>query len=289
MKNKKRDVPKQTSINGCWSAVLSDMLGHFGVDLSQEEIRAYRPDISKDQANTEAARNLMNRLNTDSMNEINDMADLIQRTVPNVAHHHLSLSPEREENKAVLKERVVDALLNKNSPVALLYGNHYLSVVGIKDNTLIVQNPSPKYNTKYQKLSIDDLFTKCAETGQVTMDWLEDLKFEKETGACKNVTEQWKNMGITCKNREFEAGKDPNYMTHLRGNEYYDASRLEQGIEETIYLPKMSFGKEKELAEIEQKQQQLQNVKEGLITMDDLKKDNLEKEMLEFENKRDSL
>ena len=270
LKNKKKDVPKQTSMNGCWSAVLSDMLGHFGVELSQEEIRAYRPDLNNDPSQKLNGNALMERLNKDAMNEINDMADLIQRTVPNVAHHHMSLGASREENKAVLKETVADALLNKNSPVAVLYGNHYLSIVGIKDNTLIVQNPSPTHDSKYQKLSIDDLFAGCKH-GQVTIDWLEDLKFQKD-GTCKNVTEQWKNMGIQCDKREFKAGDTKNYVSHVRGNEYYDASRIAEGIEETIYLPKMSFGKEKDMAAVEIKQQQMENVKQGMMTMEDVQK-----------------
>ena len=270
LKNKKKDVPKQTSMNGCWSAVLSDMLGHFGVELSQEEIRAYRPDLNNDPSQKLNGNALMERLNKDAMNEINDMADLIQRTVPNVAHHHMSLGASREENKAVLKETVADALLNKNSPVAVLYGNHYLSIVGIKDNTLIVQNPSPTNDSKYQKLSIDDLFAGCKH-GQVTIDWLEDLKFQKD-GTCKNVTEQWKNMGIQCDKREFKAGDTKNYVSHVRGNEYYDASRIAEGIEETIYLPKMSFGKEKDMAAVEIKQQQMENVKQGMMTMEDVQK-----------------
>ena len=273
LKNKNKDVEKQSSMNGCWSSVLSDMLGHFGVNLSQEDIRAYRPDLSVDMNNNDAKK-LMERLNSDAMNEINDMADLIQRTVPNVAHHHMTLGASKEENKAVLKEKVTDALLNKNSPVALLYGNHYLSVVGIKGETLIVQNPDPRYDTKYQKLSINDLFEGCKDEkgeGSVVIDWLEDLKFNKD-GTCKNVTEQWKNMGIECNQRQFKAGADKNEFTHVRGNQYYDTSRIDDLIEETIYLPKMSYGREKELAAVEITKQQLDNVEKGIITFEEMHK-----------------
>ena len=270
LKNKKKDVPKQTTINGCWSAVLSDMLGHFGVDLTQEEIRAYRPELQSGKINEQ--NSLMDRLNSDSMNEINDMADLIQRTVPNVAHHHMSLGANKEENKAVLKETVTDALLNKNSPVAVLYGDHYVSIVGIKGDTLIVQNPSAAYDTKYQKLSIDDLFNGCNSKngmGQVTIDWLEDLKFEKD-GTCKNINDQWKSMGIDCKGREFGKGLGNNYDSHVRGYEFDDDSRIMNGIEETIYLPKMSFGREKDMMKAMVKEQQLESSKKETTTMQNI-------------------
>ena len=267
LKNKKKDVPKQTTINGCWSAVLSDMLGHFGVDLTQEEIRAYRPELKDGKINEQ--NSLMDRLNSDSMNEINDMADLIQRTVPNVAHHHMSLGANKDENKAVLKETVTDALLNKNSPVALLYGDHYVSIVGIKGDTLIVQNPSAAYDTQYQRLSIDDLFTACNSKngmGQVTIDWLEDLKFNKD-GTCKNINDQWKGMGIDCNGREFGKGHGNNYDSHVRGYEFDDDSRIMNGIEETIYLPKMSFGREKDMMKATIKEQQIQSLNKETTTI----------------------
>ena len=267
LKNKKKDVPKQTTINGCWSAVLSDMLGHFGVDLTQEEIRAYRPELKDGKINEQ--NSLMDRLNSDSMNEINDMADLIQRTVPNVAHHHMSLGANKDENKAVLKDTVTDALLNKNSPVALLYGDHYVSIVGIKGDTLIVQNPSAAYDTKYQRLSIDDLFDRCNSAngmGQVTIDWLEDLKFNKD-GTCKNINDQWKSMGIDCKGRVFGKGHGNNYDSHVRGYEFDDDSRIMNGIEETIYLPKMSFGREKDMMKATIKEQQIQSLNKETTTI----------------------
>ena len=267
LKNKKKDVPKQTTINGCWSAVLSDMLGHFGVDLTQEEIRAYRPELQSGKINEQ--NSLMDRLNSDSMNEINDMADLIQRTVPNVAHHHMSLGANKDENKAVLKDTVTDALLNKNSPVALLYGDHYVSIVGIKGDTLIVQNPSAAYDTQYQRLSIDDLFSACNSKngmGQVTIDWLEDLKFNKD-GTCKNINDQWKGMGIDCKERQFGEGLGNNYDSHVRGYEFDDDSRIMNGIEETIYLPKMSFGKEKDMMKATIKEQQIQSLNKETTTI----------------------
>lgn len=267
LKNKKKDVPKQTTINGCWSAVLSDMLGHFGVDLTQEEIRAYRPELKDGKINEQ--NSLMDRLNSDSMNEINDMADLIQRTVPNVAHHHMSLGANKDENKAVLKDTVTDALLNKNSPVALLYGDHYVSIVGIKGDTLIVQNPSAAYDTQYQRLSIDDLFTACNSKngmGQVTIDWLEDLKFNKD-GTCKNINDQWKGMGIDCNGRQFGEGHGNNYDSHVRGYEFDDDSRIMNGIEETIYLPKMSFGREKDMMKATIKEQQIQSLNKETTTI----------------------
>lgn len=249
MLSKKKDVPKQTTQQGCWSAVLSDMLNHFGVDLSQQEVRGYRPDIHPDKVNTESAKNLVDRLNSDKRNEIYDMVDLIQRTVPNVAYHHMALDAFGQESKSVFKQKVEDSLLNQNSPVALLYKNHYVSIVGIRDNTIIVQDPNPKTKEKYQEISIDAVFNESAQYGQyqIMIDWLEDLTFEKD-GTCKNVTEQWKKMGIECKNGEFKASEGESYLSHVKGYAYTDTDRFDKGIEESIYMPKMSFEKEMEIS-----------------------------------------
>ena len=249
MLSKKKDVPKQTTTQGCWSAVLSDMLNHFGVDLSQQEVRGYRPDIHPDKVNTESAKNLVERLNSDKRNEIYDMVDLIQRTVPNVAYHHMALDAFGQESKSVFKQKVEDSLLNQNSPVALLYKNHYVSIVGIRDNTIIVQDPNPKTKEKYQEISIDAVFNESAqyEQYQIMIDWLEDLTFEKD-GTCKNVTDQWKKMGIECKNGEFKASEGESYLSHVKGYAYTDTDRFDKGIEESIYMPKMSFEKEMEIS-----------------------------------------
>lgn len=249
MLSKKKDVPKQTTPQGCWSAVLSDMLNHFGVDLSQQEVRGYRPDIHPDKVNTESAKNLVERLNSDKRNEIYDMVDLIQRTVPNVAYHHMALDAFGQESKSVFKQKVEDSLLNQNSPVALLYKNHYVSIVGIRDNTIIVQDPNPKTKEKYQEISIDAVFNESAQYGQyqIMIDWMEDLTFEKD-GTCKNVTDQWKKMGIECKNGEFKASEGESYLSHVKGYAYTDTERINNGIEESIYMPKMSFEKEMEIS-----------------------------------------
>ena len=104
-------------------------------------------------------------------------------------------------------------------------------------------------NEKYQEISIDAVFNESAMYGQyqIMIDWLEDLTFEKD-GTCKNVTEQWKKMGIECKNGEFKASEGESYLSHVKGYAYTDTDRFDKGIEESIYMPKMSFEKEMEIS-----------------------------------------
>ena len=80
------------------------------------------------------------------------------------------------------------------------------------------------------------------------------MTFEKD-GTCKNVTEQWKKMGIECKNGEFKASEGESYLSHVKGYAYTDTDRFDKGIEESIYMPKMSFEKEMEIVKEKNGQQ----------------------------------
>ncbi len=82
----------QTSDNGCWSCGLHLLLKARGVDLTQEEIRAYRPDFKpgEEQAMTEERRMTMD---SDSTNYIFDQSDLVHKVLPNSCVTNVTLRP----------------------------------------------------------------------------------------------------------------------------------------------------------------------------------------------------
>ena len=74
----------QTSNNGCWSCGLSLLLKSRGVDLSQEEIRAWRPAFEPGQEQRMSpGRRMM--MDMDSVNSVYENADLVQQVLPNSA------------------------------------------------------------------------------------------------------------------------------------------------------------------------------------------------------------
>ena len=241
--NKKQNLEKQTSSQGCWSCVLSDMLAFFGVKgLNQQDVRFYRPEFRSDMINTSSARALVDRLSGDRPNELYDVADLIHNTVPNVAVHHMSIGTYFKENKKFMLEKIEDILLNKNSPIALCINGHFSEIVGLDGDKVLLQDSNQKYEGQYIAYKIDKLFGLC-HGGQLSLDWFEDLEFTK-SGRCKTITKNDKDLGIDCKDGEFSKG-DVKYCSHVNGNEFHDGSIFAtNGIEETIYMPKMAFEKE---------------------------------------------
>jgi hypothetical protein len=89
--NLKLEEP-QTSGNGCWSCGMHLLLKSRGIDLSQEEIRAYRPDFQPGQENLMSEeRRMIN--DSDSTNYVFDKGDLIQKVLPNTAITNVQLNP----------------------------------------------------------------------------------------------------------------------------------------------------------------------------------------------------
>ena len=82
----------QTSNCGCWSCGMSLLLKSRGIDMTQEEIRAYRPDFQpgEEQKMTAERRRI---LDSDNTNYLYDSSDLIHKVLPNTAVTQVTLTP----------------------------------------------------------------------------------------------------------------------------------------------------------------------------------------------------
>ena len=85
----------QTSGNGCWSCAMSLLLKSRGVSMSQEEIRAFRPDYEAGRENMGEDRRLST--NRDTSNSPYENGDLVMKVLPNTAVRNISLNPVDEE------------------------------------------------------------------------------------------------------------------------------------------------------------------------------------------------
>ena len=271
MLDKKNHVPKQTSRNGCWSCVLSDMLSHFGVDLTQKEIRFYRPEFRPEFINHKESKKMATRLSRDVPNELFDVADLVHRTVPNVAFHHMTLDTTAPDIKDKFLKKIEDILVNHNSPAAVWIKGHYRSIVGMEGDKLIVEDSAR--SAQQLTYSVNELFRQCGG-GPMVVDWLEDLKFTKD-GQCKNITEQDKTLGYDCNNGVF-ASNDLHHYSHIKGNQYMLDG---DGYGEIVYTPKMAFEKEMGLAFEDTKEEiDLKDAKEDNLSLDDSRENSAEKQ-----------
>ncbi len=86
---------RQTSNNGCCSCGLHLLLKSRGIDLTQEEIRAYRPDFKPGEEQKMSAQRRM-IMDSDSTNYVFDQADLIQKVLPNTCMTNVTINPMTE-------------------------------------------------------------------------------------------------------------------------------------------------------------------------------------------------
>ena len=152
----------QTSQNGCWSVSLSLMLKSRGVDLTQEQIRAYRPGFGGEGGVDANASTSLN-MNADEFSSPYEHADLVLKVLPNTAMKTLhlnavneeqltlsgrSLTPaERESARKQLRDvygkTIVDTIRESiqthKSPLSMSLDGHFVTVTGISADGKIIR------------------------------------------------------------------------------------------------------------------------------------------------------
>jgi len=165
------NVPKtevQNSQNGCWSCSQNVLLKCYGVKLTQEEIRAFRPEFTQNNIDENPLISLKNRLNFtnrvsgDVLFEINDYTDIFHKTIKDVAFKSKQIIGDVDfaysEVKKILEE--------KKTPVSLLYSGHYRTVIGVDNGRFIFEDSNVR-----NKESIYH----C-----ISSEWFEDVEMKKK-------------------------------------------------------------------------------------------------------------
>ena len=210
-----RQTEFQTASNGCWSVALSNLLGSRGVSLTQKDIRSFR---STQPFTTHVNASDTNEFNNDIGSDPFHDSELVMKTVPNTAMHswgfeslppafvdeHGAIYRDSTDDKAVkaVRQQVEYALLHDRSPVAIKYGGHYQTVIGIKGNMLILKDSlrppyqscfdqngvyhEPDPNRTYQ-IDLYDVVQKARTQPpgyprDLSLTWLSELHREPQTG-----------------------------------------------------------------------------------------------------------
>ena len=206
----------QTSNHGCWSCAYSLLLKSRGVDLSQEKIRAFRPDYKKNTPQeNKASKDVGLRLNSDVVNNIFETGDLLHKVLPNTAMNQLTLNSMEDapmlstdkglvqmndEQRRIFKDYyinhtteqlrkvITDALTKDRSPVAINWNNHYVTITGIKaDGTIRVEDSARSKKSKttgtlsLKEVVEESLYGRNTVDGFVkatglSLVWLKDIK-----------------------------------------------------------------------------------------------------------------
>ena len=202
----------QTSNNGCWSCAGQMLLQSRGViGIQQEDIRAYRPNLTDDEI---ISPELFNGYNYDGAGNVMDKADSILAFAPNSMLHELQILPYDEEaekqgytveqyiNNTVnlLKNRIKNAIRNEKSPVAFLLSGHYITVTGIQGDVIKYKESArgtEKDPDKTYTMSLKDFVTKeftktnAFERKAVSMSWISDIKLSKDGKKLYGVPSQY--------------------------------------------------------------------------------------------------
>ena len=210
---------KQSSGNGCWSCAYTLLLKSRGVDMSQEEVRAWRPDYDKNTAKEDRANPYRQySMNTDSINSVFENADLLGTVLPNTGMKQITITPidtadiwidgkkltkdqaklvedhYKEQAKETLRKTVTDAIKVNRSPVATVYKGHYVTITGIApDGRLRIEDSAKSLSKPTQFITLDDMIkdsfdvdrknTRTRSVG-LQLTWLQDLdtpSYEKRT------------------------------------------------------------------------------------------------------------
>lgn len=194
----------QNTWNGCWSVSLQLLLQSRGVQLTQEQIRSFRTDIT----DKEVAEGLEGEeeINLDKKATIDKKADLVMKLLPNTAFNQMNFSGDKEGRKfetEAFKQVVTKALVEDCSPISMVINGHFRTIVGIKGDELLLKD-SLQFRVHgadhTYKVSINEILEKAGQDRGLEISWLHDMKLEKD-GTCAEFSHY---QGLSYKNGEIQ-------------------------------------------------------------------------------------
>lgn len=204
----------QSTTQGCWSVTLSALLKQKGIDVSQNDLRQFKPADDPDYANK------------DSGQELGNYAPLIHELLPNTmvckAQQEVAVDVNETDKKKLkqAKSQAKDTLNNllqcglemSRSPIGLLINGHYRVVYGVEygygaDNVYL-RDP---YSLGNAPTSLDKLVEESLNNGKCTfsVDWIQEFKVNDD-----------KTLGDLPRNMAEEVSKTPNQQFYTFKSDY---------------------------------------------------------------------
>jgi len=181
----------QTSRNGCWSVAYSNLLQSRGVEVSQQDIRAYRQVKDPTEAGRLKENERVILIQDETANPF-EKRDILHSLLPDTAMQEVTFSwdgpdPKKTQRKAFenyMRKYIKDSIEIHHSPVALLVAGHYRTIVGYDGDRIIYQDSLPHSkngNDAPEKTYRNLTFSELAKTAMdpetpVTFDSLVEVK-----------------------------------------------------------------------------------------------------------------
>ena len=205
----------------CWTMPFILMLQSRGINIDQMTVRCMKPDLTMQQCmDVDPQDGTMFTMETTG--NIRNLAGMLHKFVPNAAMSQsiFQIYPTQEQNKAsmeIFKKRVREALEVHGSPVALLVGNHYRTIVGIDgDNVILKDSLSVHGPDENLREPISEIFKGTPFISNVEISFVKDLTLKKDGSLPEELAGHAKALkfspdGTFAENKDVEKHKTGEY------------------------------------------------------------------------------
>ena len=209
----------QNTAAGCWANFFQVLASSKGIDLTQNDIKNYRPDKSLQEAQ-QVTEDIHNAYNADRENNALEMADSILSFMPNTMLREVEIAPyndaiknenitEEQFKKSAIDEmsRIIrNAIEFDRSPVGVLMGGHYITIIGIngdkvkyKDSLYHDNNktePDKTHEGTLSELLGDKLSAQSGMAGLsgIQLTWMKDIQLSKDGKTIFGVPSEYVEM-----------------------------------------------------------------------------------------------
>ena len=253
----------QTSGNGCWSCFMQIAASSRGVNVTQEDLRAYRPDLNKAEAEQVSSATYLS-YNTDITSNFLDRSDALLNLLPNTKVNEFQITGYNQsaKNQGISKEQYLQGAFNhikktvhhalevEHSPVGVLRNGHYITIVGIDGDKIKYKNsidssgsknPDETHEATVQELFSQSLLSTKENQNTLQFSYLSDIKLSKDGKTLFGVPSSYIEM--------YEDGtvsRQPEAIASA------NSSGMESDLSRDGFLVDRKFGKEYTYAEQEQ-------------------------------------
>ena len=201
---------RQSSGNGCWSCSIQMMLRCHGIEVSQEAIRAFRPDYPEAERNDVAKEYALDE--PKSILDFTDSAlafapDKMVRSFeifrPEEAQNYVGTGEKIDENEYLNKAtkaaaKKIRRILNEDKcAVAFSDGSHYYSILDIKGDWLICfDSKTGKTENVHLRTAISEVFNgkNTGYAGNIHFAWISDIELAENGKDFLNVPSHYLQM-----------------------------------------------------------------------------------------------
>lgn len=191
---------KQMTGACCWAMPTVLMLQSRGIDIDQNTVLNYRPDISAEASERIAKDNQETyaSLNTNTYSNISYTAGLIQKCVPNSSLSQLKYKKVEDfgKNEAALKYfrlQIKEALEKHGSPVSVLVGKHYRTIVGIDGDDILLKDSNTNNPDLNEKHTLTELLGNVNINDTIEFSYMKDITLG-ENGDIPKELEKYKSV-----------------------------------------------------------------------------------------------